>query len=79
MANITTNFKGVIEKGEYESGDYLFEIKSVAPNEGKNGVYIRLALQFMEGKYAGLFHEVFNEPEQNQVLDDVVSWLNLRL
>lgn len=30
-------------------------------------------------EYAGLFHEVFNEPEQNQVLDDVVSWLNLRL
>lgn len=30
-------------------------------------------------EYAGLFHEVFNEPEQHQVLDDVVSWLNLRL
>lgn len=30
-------------------------------------------------EYAGLFHEVFNEPEQKQVLDDVVSWLNLRL
>ncbi|OBK20404.1 alpha/beta hydrolase [Mycobacterium asiaticum] len=30
-------------------------------------------------EYPGLYHEVFNEPEQNQVLDDVVSWINLRL
>jgi alpha-beta hydrolase superfamily lysophospholipase len=29
--------------------------------------------------YPGLYHEVFNEPEQEQVLDDVVSWLNARL
>jgi alpha-beta hydrolase superfamily lysophospholipase len=29
--------------------------------------------------YPGLYHEVFNEPEQEQVLDDVVAWLNARL
>lgn len=29
--------------------------------------------------YTGLYHEVFNEPEQEQVLDDVVSWINARL
>ena len=29
--------------------------------------------------YPGLYHEVFNEPEHNQVLDDVVSWINSRL
>ncbi len=29
--------------------------------------------------YPGLYHEVFNEPEQQQVLDDVVSWINARL
>jgi alpha-beta hydrolase superfamily lysophospholipase len=29
--------------------------------------------------YPDLYHEVFNEPEQNQVLDDVVSWINARL
>jgi alpha-beta hydrolase superfamily lysophospholipase len=29
--------------------------------------------------YPGLYHEVFNEPEQEQVLDDVVSWMNARL
>ncbi|UMB69248.1 alpha/beta hydrolase [Mycobacterium paraterrae] len=29
--------------------------------------------------YPGLYHEVFNEPEQEQVLDDVVAWINARL
>lgn len=29
--------------------------------------------------YPGLYHEVFNEPEQDQVLDDVVAWINARL
>ncbi|HEY1439717.1 MAG TPA: alpha/beta hydrolase [Mycobacterium sp.] len=29
--------------------------------------------------YAGLYHEVFNEPERDQVLDDVVSWITKRL
>jgi alpha-beta hydrolase superfamily lysophospholipase len=29
--------------------------------------------------YPGLYHEVFNEPERNQVLDDVVAWINARL
>ena len=26
--------------------------------------------------YDGLFHEIFNEPEQAQVLDDLVAWLD---
>ena len=26
--------------------------------------------------YDGLFHEIFNEPEQKQVLDDLVGWLD---
>ncbi|SOX51664.1 alpha/beta hydrolase, partial [Mycobacterium ahvazicum] len=29
--------------------------------------------------YPGLYHEVFNEPEQDQVLDDVVAWITERL
>jgi alpha-beta hydrolase superfamily lysophospholipase len=29
--------------------------------------------------YPGLYHEVFNEPERDRVLDDVVSWINARL
>lgn len=57
MTIINTNFKGVIEKGDYESGDYLFTIKDAAAEQGKNGVYVRIALQFMDGKYAGLFTE----------------------
>lgn len=29
--------------------------------------------------YPGLFHEIFNEPEQDLVLDDVTSWLKAHL
>ncbi|MEK6211869.1 MAG: alpha/beta hydrolase [Pseudomonadota bacterium] len=29
--------------------------------------------------YQGLYHEVYNEPEQEQVLRDVESWLETRL
>jgi alpha-beta hydrolase superfamily lysophospholipase len=29
--------------------------------------------------YPGLYHEVFNEPEQAVVLDDVVSWIEVHL
>jgi len=29
--------------------------------------------------YPGLYHEVFNEPERDQVLGDVVTWINARL
>jgi alpha-beta hydrolase superfamily lysophospholipase len=29
--------------------------------------------------YPGLYHEVFNEPERDRVLDDVVSWISNRL
>lgn len=29
--------------------------------------------------YPELYHEVFNEPERNRVLDDVISWIEARL
>jgi alpha-beta hydrolase superfamily lysophospholipase len=29
--------------------------------------------------YPGLYHEVFNEPERALVLDDVSSWIEVRL
>jgi alpha-beta hydrolase superfamily lysophospholipase len=29
--------------------------------------------------YDGLYHEIFNEPEQERVLDDVCSWLTARV
>jgi len=29
--------------------------------------------------YPGLYHEIFNEPERDQVMDDVVSWISQRL
>jgi len=29
--------------------------------------------------YDGLYHEVFNEPEQERVLDDLVGWLDIQV
>ena len=29
--------------------------------------------------YDGLYHEIFNEPEKEQVLDDVIAWLDARI
>ncbi|HEX5144175.1 MAG TPA: alpha/beta hydrolase [Mycobacterium sp.] len=29
--------------------------------------------------YPGLYHEVFNEPEKDRVLDDVVAWIEARI
>lgn len=53
---------------------------SLVPIEGSRRLVDCVGSADVELKeYAGLFHEVFNEPEQAQVLDDVVSWLNLRL
>jgi len=53
---------------------------SLVPIEGSRRLVECVGSPDVELKeYAGLSHEVFNEPEQNQVLDDVVSWLNLRL
>lgn len=53
---------------------------SLVPIEGSRRLVECVGSADVELKeYGGLFHEVFNEPEQNQVLDDVVSWLNLRL
>jgi alpha-beta hydrolase superfamily lysophospholipase len=28
--------------------------------------------------YGGLYHEIFNEPEREQVLDDLVEWIEAR-
>jgi acylglycerol lipase len=30
-------------------------------------------------RYKGLFHEILNEPEREQVLDDLVGWLDAHL
>jgi lysophospholipase len=30
-------------------------------------------------RYDGLYHEIFNEPEQQHVLDDLSAWLSARV
>ncbi|MFZ0713953.1 alpha/beta hydrolase [Mycobacterium sp.] len=50
------------------------------PVEGSHQLVAAVGSSDVELKvYPGLYHEVFNEPEQDQVLDDVVSWINARL
>jgi alpha-beta hydrolase superfamily lysophospholipase len=50
------------------------------PVEGSRQLVAAVGSSDVELKiYPGLFHEVFNEPEQEQVLHDVVSWINARL
>jgi alpha-beta hydrolase superfamily lysophospholipase len=50
------------------------------PVEGSHQLVEAVGSSDVELKvYPGLYHEVFNEPEQDQVLDDVVSWINARL
>ena len=29
--------------------------------------------------YPGLYHEIFNEPERDRVLDDLVEWVGERI
>lgn len=56
------------------TGDRLIPIK------GSRQVILCVGSDDVQLKeYPELYHEVFNEPEQEQVLDDVVSWINLRL
>jgi alpha-beta hydrolase superfamily lysophospholipase len=43
----------------------------VAANIGSEDLTVR--------RYEGLFHEIMNEPEQAQVLDDLVGWLGAHL
>jgi alpha-beta hydrolase superfamily lysophospholipase len=43
----------------------------VAANIGSKDLTVR--------RYEGLFHEIMNEPEQEQVLDDLVGWLDAHL
>jgi alpha-beta hydrolase superfamily lysophospholipase len=50
------------------------------PAEGSRQLVEAVGSSDVELKiYPDLYHEVFNEPERQQVLDDVVSWINARL
>ncbi|OBK25410.1 hydrolase [Mycobacterium asiaticum] len=53
---------------------------SLIPVEGSRRLVECVGSTDVELKeYPGLYHEVFNEPEQDQVLDDVVAWLDRHL
>jgi alpha-beta hydrolase superfamily lysophospholipase len=51
----------------------------LVPPEGSVMLYERIpALDRTLTPYEGLAHEIFNEPEQERVLDDLVAWLAMR-
>lgn len=53
------------------------EADAVTPVSGSRLVYERAAAKDKTIRtYPGLFHEIFNEPEREQVLSDVIAWLN---
>jgi alpha-beta hydrolase superfamily lysophospholipase len=48
--------------------------------EGSRALYTRASARDKTLKiYPGLFHEIFNEPEREAVLRDVVNWIDARL
>jgi alpha-beta hydrolase superfamily lysophospholipase len=56
------------------------EKDTLIPVEGSRRLVECVASQDVNLKvYPELFHEVFNEPEQALVLDDVTSWIEVRL
>lgn len=59
MAEIQVNFKGVVERSDFEGGVYGFEVAGAVSDNGQNGPYVRVTLTFIDGKYAGLNTEDF--------------------
>jgi alpha-beta hydrolase superfamily lysophospholipase len=56
------------------------ERDGLAAPEGSRFLYERAGSSDKTLKlYAGLYHEIFNEPEQQAVLDDLVGWLAAHL
>jgi acylglycerol lipase len=53
--------------------------KLAAPSGGKLVYDSVLSKDKTLKMYDGLYHEIFNEPERDAVLDDVVTWLDARL
>ena len=58
----------------YGSGDHL------VPPAGSMMLNDRIGAADMTlNTYDGLYHEIFNEPEQDEVMDDMCSWLRARV
>ena len=52
--------------------------RCVAPRGSNEFAAAAPASALTSRRYDGLFHEIFNEPEQTTVLDDLLAWLNTR-
>jgi alpha-beta hydrolase superfamily lysophospholipase len=52
----------------------------LANPDGSRVLHVRISSQNKSLRiYDGLYHEIFNEPEKDQVLDDVIAWLDARV
>jgi lysophospholipase len=53
---------------------------SLCPPEGSRLIHDRISAADRTLKpYEGLYHEIFNEPERETVLDDLCSWLTVHI
>jgi hypothetical protein len=57
MSEFQVDFKGVVDRSDFEGGTYSFEVSKTEGDSGPNGPYIRITLTFIDGKYAGLHTE----------------------
>lgn len=57
MSEFQVDFKGVVDRSDFEGGTYGFEVSKTEGDSGPNGPYIRITLTFLDGKYGGLHTE----------------------
>jgi len=57
MSQFQVDFKGVVDRSDFEGGTYGFEVSKAEGDSGPNGPYVRVTLTFLDGKYAGLHME----------------------
>jgi hypothetical protein len=57
MSEFQVDFKGVVDRSNFEGGNYSFEVSKAEGDSGPNGPYVRVTLTFLDGKYAGLHME----------------------
>jgi len=57
MSEFQVDFKGVVDRSDFEGGTYAFEVSKTEGDSGPNGPYVRITLTFLDGKYGGLHTE----------------------
>lgn len=58
MSKVSADFTDARPPGDYDEGDYTFKVVGVKDENGPSGIYLRVTLEFMEGKYAGQTNDI---------------------